>query len=154
MMKRFVSGLMVGVAGVLLAAVLAPAAFAQSASTDNGVATVPSASKGPKFTNGSVKCTADINTDGSVLSCKHCNAADTVHIATGEYQVGFKRPCLNILAVKGWSRWVQPDTLTIGQEQAYCTTADRDGDANAIYVACFDSSGNPADASFFLFVAR
>ncbi len=55
MMKRFVSGLMVGVAGVLLAAVLAPAAFAQSASTDNGVATVPSASKGPKFTNGSVK---------------------------------------------------------------------------------------------------
>ena len=108
----------------------------------------------PKATNGSVKCTASINSDGSVLACKHCNPADTSHIVTGQYQVGFKRPCQNILAVNGWSRWVQPDTLSIGSEIAFCTTADRVADTNAVFVKCLDGSGNPVDASFFLFVAR
>jgi hypothetical protein len=153
-MKRVVTGAILGVAGVLIAAMLAPAAFAQSASADNGVATAPSVSTAPKFTNGSVKCTADINSDGSVLSCKHCDPAKTFHLVTGEYQVGFKKPCQNILAVNGWSRWVQPDTLSTGEEQAFCTTADRLGDSNAVWVECWDSTGNNVDASFFLFVAR
>src|SRR5579859_4498698 len=74
----------------------------------------------PKATNGSVKCTADINSDGSVLSCKHCNIANTTHLATGEYQVEFNRPCTNILAVNGWSRWVQVDNLSTSSQDAYC----------------------------------
>jgi len=155
-MKRVVTGAILGVAGVLIAAMLAPAAFAQSASANNGVAAAPSVSTAPKFTNGSVKCTADINSDGSVLSCKHCDPdpAKTFQFGTGEYVVAFKKPCQNILAVNGWSRWVQPDTLSIGYEQAFCTTADRAGDSNAVYVQCWDLSGNSVDASFFLFVAR
>lgn len=153
-MKRVVTGAILGVAGVLIAAMLAPAAFAQSASANNGVAAAPSVSTAPKFTNGSVKCTADINIDGTVLSCKHCDLVDTFRIGTGEYQVAFKKPCQNILAVNGWSRWVQPDTLSTGEEQAFCTTADRLGDSNAVWVECWDLTGNNVDASFFLFVAR
>jgi hypothetical protein len=154
-MKGVVTGAILGVAGVLIAAMLAPAAFAQSASANNGVAAAPSVSTAPKFTNGSVKCTADINSDGTVLSCKHCDLADTLRIGTGQYQVGFKKPCQNILAVNGWSRWVQPDTLSIGVEPASCSTADQYGDSNAVYVQCWDvTSGYPVDASFFLFVAR
>ena len=106
-----------------------------------------------KPTNGSVKCTAAVNSNASILSCKNCNPADTTHIGTGSYQVGFNKPCQNILAVNGWSRWVQPDTLGIGSEVAFCTTADRSGDANAVFVRCSDASG-PVDASFFLFVAK
>jgi hypothetical protein len=106
-----------------------------------------------KPTNGSVKCTANINSDGSVLACKHCNAADTVHLGLGTYQVGFSKPCQNILAVDGWSRWVQADALSNGAEVAFCTTADRFNDVNAIFVECQNASG-PVDESFFLFVAK
>ncbi len=154
-MKRVVTGAILGVAGVLIAAMLAPAAFAQSASADNGVATAPSVSTAPKFTNGSVKCTADINSNGRVLSCKHCDPANTFQFGTGEYVVAFKKPCQNILAVNGWSRWVQPDTLSNGGvEQALCTTGDLYSDSNAVQVECWDLTGNNVDASFFLFVAR
>jgi hypothetical protein len=72
----------------------------------------------------------------------------------GAYKVGFTKPCKNILALNGWSRWVQADTLETGSEEVFCTTADRIGDANAVFVLCLDASGAPTDASFFLFVAR
>jgi hypothetical protein len=106
-----------------------------------------------KATKGSVKCTAAINSDASVLSCNHCNPADTNHIGTGRYQVGFSKPCQNILAVNGWSRWVQADVLNDSSENAYCTTADRSGDVNAVYVQC-QNAGGLVNASFFLFVAK
>ena len=107
-----------------------------------------------KATKGSVKCTAAINSDGSVLSCNHCNRGDTNHLSpTGQYQVGFSKPCQNILAVNGWSRWVQADDLSNGVVTAFCTTADRNGDANAVYVQCQNASG-PVNTSFFLFVAK
>ena len=107
-----------------------------------------------KTTNGIVKCTAAIRSDGSVAACKHCNPSDTSHLGTtGTYAIGFDKPCLNILASNGFSRWVQADTLHTGSSNAYCTTADKAGDANAVFVKCQDSSG-PVDTSFFLFVAR
>lgn len=147
------------------AAVLALAVCVTSARTfagqddgDEGVITASPSSvtplaSGPKATKGSVKCTAAVNSDGSVLSCNHCNAADTQRTSTGHYQVGFKKPCTNILAANGWSRWVQPDTLEGGSEIAFCTTADREGDANAVFVLCENASG-AVNASFFLFVAK
>jgi hypothetical protein len=107
-----------------------------------------------KATSGSVKCTADINADGSVLACKHCNTGDTMHLGTtGEYQVGFSKPCQGITTANGWSRWVQVDPLTDSNANAYCTTADRTGDTNAIYVQCQNASGL-VDTPFYLFVAR
>ncbi len=127
-------------------------AFAQDSGATSASA---AAASGPKATNGSVKCTAAINTDGSVLSCKGCVPANTTHPAAGQYAVEFKAPCTSVLAVNGWSRWVQPDALSTGSTgYAVCTTADRGGDANAVSVTCFDSTGTPADTSFFLFVAK
>jgi len=124
------------------------------AQDDNGpTQSVPVASSSPKATSGSVKCTADINSDGSVLACKSCNTANTKSLGTGEYQVEFKAPCTNILAIDGWSRWVQPDALNTGSTYAYCTTADRRGDANAVWVQCQNNSG-PVNTSFFLFIAK
>jgi hypothetical protein len=147
---------------VFLAAVLAvgicvtsAGAFAQQgdAPAVKPSAAAPAATN--KATNGSVKCTADINADGSIFACKHCNPADTMHLVpTGEYQVGFSKPCLNITSANGWSRWVQVDPLSASSSNAYCTTADRSGDVNAIYVQCQDNTGAAVDASFYLFIAR
>jgi hypothetical protein len=46
-----------------------------------------------------------------------------------------------VQAINGWSRWVQPDTLTTGTENVWCNTADRAGDNNAIRVNCQTSGG-------------
>jgi hypothetical protein len=109
-------------------------------------------------TRGVVFFTATINSDGSIGGCFGCNATNTKRIAVGEYQVDFGQ---NIQAINGWSRWVQPDTLSTGTENAWCNTADRAGDDNAVWINC-QTSGGPGsqgnskavDASFFLFVAR
>jgi hypothetical protein len=109
-------------------------------------------------TRGVVFFTAAVNSDGTVASCFGCNTANTKKLGTGEYQIDFGQ---NVQAINGWSRWLQPDTLTIGTENVWCNTADRAGDNNAVWVNCQTpggpgSQGNskPADASFFLFVAR
>jgi len=109
-------------------------------------------------TRGVVFFTAAINSDGSVAGCFGCNTTNTKKLGVGTYQIDFGQ---NIQAVNGWSRWVQPDTLTFGTENVWCNTADRAGVDNAIWVNCQTSGGpgsqgnsKPADASFFLFVAR
>jgi hypothetical protein len=104
-------------------------------------------------TRGVVFETAAINSDGSIAACFRCSSGTTVHLGTGIYQVGFID---NVTAARGWSRWVQVDTLSQGSiSNVSCTTADRAGVASAVWVACFDNStGNGADTSFFLFVAR
>jgi hypothetical protein len=108
--------------------------------------------------HGVVFKTAAINSDASVANCFRCVKANTVHLGTGFYQVAFDE---NVQATNGWSRWVQPDTLAAGEENAWCNTADRSGDPNAIFVNCQHeggpgSQGNsvPVDTSFFIFVAR
>jgi hypothetical protein len=109
-------------------------------------------------TRGVVFFTAAVNSDGTVASCFGCNTANTKKLGTGEYQIDFGQ---NVQAINGWSRWLQPDTLTIGTENVWCNAADRLGDNNAVWVNCQTSGGpgsqgnsKPADASFFLFVAR
>jgi hypothetical protein len=109
-------------------------------------------------TRGVVFKTAAINNDGSVAACFRCNGAITTHVGTGEYQIGFDE---NVQANNGWSRFVQVDTLSAGSLNAWCTTADRAGVPDAIFVSCQTpggpgSGGNskPVDVSFFLFVAR
>ncbi|MBV9670503.1 MAG: hypothetical protein JOZ43_06065 [Acidobacteriales bacterium] len=102
--------------------------------------------------------TAAINSNGTVATCFRCNPAGTVRLGVGEYQVSFNE---NVEAAVGFSRWVQVDTLTTGSANAWCTTADRLGVANAIFVSC-QAPGGPGsmgnskavDTSFFLFVAR
>lgn len=123
---------------------------------DSRIANIAPGSAQPA--RGVVFFTAAINSDGSVASCFGCNTANTKRIATGEYQIDFGQ---NVQAVNGWSRWVQADTLTIGDENAWCNTADRFQNSNAVWVNCQTSGGpssqgnsKPADASFFLFVAR
>ena len=107
-------------------------------------------------TRGQVLCTAAINEDGTVANCFSCskNVANTFRVGTGQYQVAFTGVCDSAEANKGWSSWVQVDTLTINTAFARCTTADRNGVPNAVWVACFDAAGAAVDASFFLFLAR
>ena len=109
-------------------------------------------------TRGVVFKTAAINSDGTVASCFRCNKTTTVKLSTGAYQVVFDE---DVRASNGFSRWVQVDTLTTGSENAWCTTADRAGVTDGIYVQCQHeggpgSGGNsaPFDTSFFIFVAR
>ncbi len=113
-------------------------------------------------TRGVIFGTAAINADGTVASCFNCNPGSTIHLATGQYQVAFSNFGGGVItANNGFSRWVQPDTLTTGSENVWCNTADRAGSPNAVYVNCqheggAGSGGNsaPVDASFFIFVAR
>jgi hypothetical protein len=103
-------------------------------------------------TRGVVFQTAAINSDGSIASCFGCVGSHTMHLSTGDYQVGFSQG--NITATHGWSRMVQVDTLTTGAISGVsCTTADRAGDVTAIFVQC-TSGGSNVDTSFFLFLAR
>jgi hypothetical protein len=121
----------------------------------NGVAEPAGITLGGGITRGVVFKTAAINTDGSVAGCFRCDRTHTLHLGTGEYQVAFDEL---VTANQGWSRWVQVDTLSGGSENAWCTTADRVGDADAIYVQCQHEGGAGnsvlVDTSFFIFVAR
>src|SRR5690242_1015052 len=141
------------------AAAFSSGAIAQTApNTPSGVTPHALAPLSAEPTRGVVFFTAAINPDGSVAGCFECNPANTQRLTVGQYQVEFRE---NVQAVNGWSRWVQADTLTTGSENAWCNTADRLGDPNAIYVNCQASGGpgsqglsKPVDVSFFLFVAR
>jgi hypothetical protein len=144
---------------VALGLVCASATFASAGPNDdpNG-AFAPAPLVLSEATRGVVFNTAAINRDGSIASCFGCDPVGTVRLGVGIYQVNFFD---NVQATNGWSRWVQPDTLTIGSTNAYCTTADRVGVPTAIFVQCQAPGGPgsqgqsaPVDTSFFLFVAR
>ena len=147
--------------GVVLSgdAVAQNAAVAQSAAnTEGGIRPLNLTPGSAEPTRGVVFFTAAINSDGTVASCFDCVAANTKRVGVGQYQIDFGE---NVQAVNGWSRWVQADTLTTGTEDAWCNTADRAGDANAVWVNCQHAGGPgsmgnsaPIDVSFFLFVAR
>jgi len=102
-------------------------------------------------TRGVVFYTAAINADGTIASCFNCDSTNTFALGTGEYQVDFGT---NVQATNGFSRWVQADTLTTGSEASFCDTADRGGDANAVWINCQNAAGASTNTSFFLFVAR
>ncbi len=148
---------------VCLGVALSGAAVAQIAREDNNTLTGRTQAKNivpnsAQPTRGVVFFTAAINSDGTIGACFGCNAANTQKIGVGTYQLDFGQ---NVQAINGWSRWVQPDTLTTGTENAWCNTADRAGDNNAVWVNCQTSGGpgsqgnsKPVDTSFFLFVAR
>jgi len=104
-------------------------------------------------TSGMVWRTAAINADGTIASCNGCAPSDTFHLGaagTGFYQVGFG---IDVQANQGYSRWVQADTLQAGTTDAYCNTADRAGDATAVWINCQNESG-PVDTPFFIYLAR
>lgn len=105
---------------------------------------------------GQVVCTADVNSDGTVAGGLHAAKAKSLHISTGQYQVGFNKPCLDIRAANGYARWLQVDTLSTGTISGgvSCTTADRYEVPSAVWVNCTDSSGALVDTSFFLFIAH
>jgi len=85
---------------------------------------------------------AAINSNGVIASCFRCVSA--THLALGEYQVIFDE---NVQAI---------DTLGTGSiSNVSCTTADRAGNVDGVFVLCtLGSSGALTDTSFFLFVAR
>ena len=119
---------------------------------------VPAAVTLSNTTRGVVFFTAAINSDGTIASCFNCNHAKTFRLSTGDYQVDFGQ---DIRATKGFSRWVQADPLNATAVNAWCNTADRAGDVNAVFVNCQTTGGPgsmgnsaPVDTSFFLFVAR
>ena len=166
------NGSAVGLANVALLCLgvaLSGAAVAQTAAPDDnmlpGQARVPPGQSRANIapgsaqpTRGVVFFTAAINSDGSIGSCFGCNTTNTKRLGVGIYQIDFGQ---NVQAINGWSRWVQVDTLTTGTENAWCNTADRAGDTNAVWVNCQTTGGpgsqgnsKPVDASFFLFVAR
>jgi hypothetical protein len=144
-----------------LALIGASATFASAGPNDDpnvGLLPGPGALVLNEATRGVVFNTAAINSDGSVASCFGCDPIQTVRLGVGIYQVNFFE---NVQATNGWSRWLQPDTLSTGSLDAYCTTADRAGLPSAIFVQCQAPGGPgsqgqsaPVDTSFFLFVAR
>jgi hypothetical protein len=159
-MKRYTWALPIAavVTFVLLAAFVRAKALPQIDATvtnsANGVKILGSSLALANETRGVVFKTAAINADGSVASCFRCVKLSTIHLSTGQYQVAFDE---NVQATNGFSRWVQVDTLAFGSENAFCATADRAGNTNAVFVNCQHVlSGNsvPVDASFFIFVAR
>lgn len=119
------------------------------------VPTVAPASINP--TEGAVFCTAAINADGTSAQKPAGNhVLSTTKISTGNYEVLFRAPCGNVTAAAGFARFLQVDTLTSGAitTGVSCTTADRAGAANGVFVYCTDNTGAPVDTSFFLFVTR
>ena len=156
-MKRLAA--LTNVALLCLGVVLFSAAVAQSAqNTPTGQRPADIAPGSAEPTRGVVFFTAAINSDGSIASCFGCDATNTQRLGVGQYQIDFGQ---NAQAINGWSRWVQADTLTTGSEDAWCNTADRAGDVNAVWVNCQHAGGPgsmgnsaPFDTSFFLFVAR
>jgi hypothetical protein len=155
MQRRTIKGL---VMAVWLFAALVSTSMAQDNNTVPGAPRAPRNLQSAQPTRGVVFFTAAINTDGSIASCFQCNAPNTTRVGVGQYQIDFGQ---NVQAINGWSRWVQADTLTTGTENAWCNTADRAGDDNAVWVNCQTSGGpgsmgnsKPVDTSFVLFVAR
>lgn len=134
-------------------------AAAQSVpNTESGIKPLDLAPGAAEPTRGVVFFTAAINSNGTIASCFECAPANTKRLGVGQYQIDFGE---NVQAINGWSRWVQADTLTTGTVNAWCNTADRAGDLNAVWVNCQQSGGPgsqgnsaPVDVSFFLFVAR
>ncbi len=106
--------------------------------------------------------TAAINADGTVAACFNCDKTTTLHLAKGAYQVGFAKFGNGVItATNGFWRVVQPDTLSTGEVNAWCNTADRAGVPNAVFVNCQQEGGSgsmgnsvPVDVPFFLFVSR
>lgn len=105
----------------------------------------------PVPTRGVVFKTAAINSNGTIANCFRC--ASAASLGGGAYQVIFDE---NVQAANGWSRWVQVDTLTTGSiDNVSCTTADRSGNVNGVFVFCHTGNTNASTpTSFFLFVAR
>lgn len=123
------------------------------AANDDGVAPLNISSA--VATRGQVLCTAAVNSTGSIPGCFSCNKLQSSRLSLGNYQVAFTGICENITAARGWSRWLQVDTLATGAIFGVsCTTADRAGNPNAVFVQCVNSAGALTDTSFFLFVAR
>jgi hypothetical protein len=155
---------------VLLACALLGIAFSDVASAQDlfnsrpGVRPLDITPGSAQPTRGVVFFTAAINSNGSVAGCFGCDATKTTRVAVGRYIVDFGQ---NVQAIRGWSRWVQPDTLQTGivgpinNPGAWCTTADSAADSNAVWINCQHSGGPGSqgdaaffDTSFFLFVAR
>jgi hypothetical protein len=107
---------------------------------------------------GRILCTAAINSNGTIattLTGSFINAAQTLRLSQGAYQVAFLGPCSNVQAANGWFRLVQVDTLTTGFLGGItCSVADRAGLPNAIFVGCTNNTGVFTDASFTLSVSR
>lgn len=131
------------------------AAGAASAQGLNGAAIAPADAPAPlAFNSGQVLCTAAVNSDGSKASGLHVSA--TSQLGTSQYEVIFSSSaCSKITAANGYARWVQVDTLTAGSITGVsCTTADRSGQPNGVFVNCTNNAGTTVNTSFFLFVAR
>ncbi|MBS0471516.1 MAG: hypothetical protein JSR60_10625 [Proteobacteria bacterium] len=142
------------ICGPALSAPPAPAAAVNG--PPGGMLKAMAAPAGSASSNhGHFVCTAAIHSNGSVYSGEYVNGGQTMHLATGQYQVAFNAPCPDVRIALGWFRVVQPDTLTIGTLPAVtCITADRYGVASAVWVECYGQNGQPMDASFTLSVSR
>jgi len=144
-MKTFLKYL-VGTAGL----VLSMGAMGQN---DGGYASSDLPVGSAQDNRGHFLCTAAINSNGTRAG--GATVASSALLAAGQYQVIFRAPCTNILARNGWARVAQVDTLTTGAIAGVsCTTADRAGNPNGVFVFCHNHAGIATNTSFFLFVAR
>jgi len=145
-MKTFLKYL-VGTAGL----VLSMGAMGQN---DGGYASSDLPVGSAQDNRGHFLCTAAINSNGTRAG--GATVASSANLGVGSYQVIFRPPCQNITARNGWARIVQVDTLqilSIGGGVS-CTTADRAGNPNGVFVFCHNHAGIATNTSFFLFVAR
>jgi hypothetical protein len=145
-MKSLAKSLMFGAVGmVMTAGVLAD--------DNGGMGAYDAAPNSLQDNRGNILCTAAINSTGTKAG--GAMVLSSARSGVGTYQIQFKAPCNAIQAARGYARMVQPDTLTDGTLPARtCTTADRAGAPNGVFVSCSDGAGAAADTSFFLFVLR
>jgi len=146
-MKTFLKCL-VGTAGL----VLSMGAMGQN--EGSGVAPSDLPVGGAQDNRGHFLCTAAINSNGTRAGGN--TVFSSSNLGLGTYQVIFRAPCQNITARNGWARVVQVDTLTTGSigGGVSCTTADRAGFPNGVFILCTNAAGVQVNTSFFLFVAR
>jgi len=135
------------VAVSISAAMFSVAAFADNGPRELDITAVAT-------NHGQVLCTAAVNTNATLAGGQDVVSAASE--GTGAYQVVFGGACASdVRAISGWARWVQVDTLTTGSiADVSCTTADRAGVINGVWVFCTDSTGTAVNTSFFLAVAR
>lgn len=146
MIMRMLAKTLIGILGLAIGA--------SALADDNGALTDNLAAGSASDNRGQILCTAAINSDGTKAGGS--TVSSSTYLGAGTYEVLFKGPCAgNITAVKGWARIVQVDTLTAGTHlPTFCTTADRAGATNGVFVKCTDGAGTATDTSFSLYILR
>ena len=132
---------------------LLAASFAAVAQVNGGRSAEDAPVGSIPIASGAPLCRAAINSNGTIAGGGG-TLTSAANLGTGFYEVIWKGRCLNVTAANGFSTWIQTHTFTTGAVNAYCTAADRAGNPNGTFVACYSGNNVPTDVSFFIRVEK